>query len=177
MPHILQIAQLGHPVLREIAQPVSDIHAPEVKTLIDDLIATLTEVGGLGLAAPQVHQSVQVVIVASKPTQNYPDAPLREPFAMINPTILSKYDDSNYEWEGCLSIPGLRGHIQRPSGVTVQYLTQNNEEKTETFEGFMGRIVQHELDHLNGRVYIDHLTDMYNLMTEREFMRMRQNSN
>ena len=174
MPRLLQIAQLGHPVLRASAQPVSDIAEPDTQALIDDLLATLAEVGGLGLAAPQVYQTVQILIVACKPTPNYPDAPVLEPFALVNPTLVSTYGDTINEWEGCLSIPGLRGRVPRPWGITLQYLTREGETRTEKLEGFLARIILHEYDHLQGLVYLDHLASTHDLITEREFQRMRQ---
>jgi len=173
MSNILQIAQLGNPVLREVAQPVELLADHTVQELIDDLIATMG-VGNLGIAAPQVNHSLQVMIIACKPTQNYPDAPIREPFAVINPVLLSTHGDTFFEWEGCLSIPGFRGHVPRPFGITLQYLRRDGEEVTETVEGFLARVIQHEYDHLHGRVYLDRLESMLDLVTEQEFQRLRR---
>src|SRR3989344_105127 len=105
MPALLQIAQLGQPILRQKAKEVIDPKNPEVQQLIDNLIATLIEAHGVGLSAPQVYQSRRVLIVASHPNPRYPNAPLMEPTPMINPILISHNQEKKKDWEGCLSIP------------------------------------------------------------------------
>jgi peptide deformylase len=110
---LLQVAQLGHPMLRTVASEVSDVHAPEVQTLIDNMITTVMDVNGVGIAAPQVYRSERVFIVASHPNPRYPHAPEMEPTAMINPRIVEHPVQTVKDWEGCLSIPGVRGLVPR----------------------------------------------------------------
>src|SRR4051794_1381992 len=109
MPLLRQIAQLGHPVLRTEAKPVA-IPAPEaIRSLVADMRETLREAEGVGIAAPQVYEPWRLFIVASRPNPRYPDAPLMEPEVVINPEILERSEELVKGWEGCLSIPGIRG--------------------------------------------------------------------
>lgn len=170
-PTLLQISQLGHPVLRQVAEEISDVHDPAIQTLIDDLIATCQDVDGVGIAAPQVFKPVRLFIMASKPNSRYPDAPEMEPTAIINPTILSASEETEKGWEGCLSIPGIRGMVPRHKSVTVSYTNRRGEREEKTFEGFLAKIFQHENDHLNGVVFLDR-TDPKDLVTDKEYLRI-----
>ena len=120
MARIFQIAQLGHPVLRQVAEPVQEIDSA-VRELVEDLFATSREANGAGIAAPQIHVSRRVFILSIRPSPRYPNAPTVEPTAVINPEILWVSDEREKDWEGCLSIPGIRGRVPRPTAIRVSY--------------------------------------------------------
>lgn len=176
MHRLLQIAQLGHPVLREKAKPVETINDPNIKDLIEDMTATLKDVGGMGIAAPQVYTSKRIFILASHPTPNYPDAPNIEPVAVINPKIVFRSDEINVGWEGCLSVPGYRGRVPRHSYIEVDYFTVAGRNVKHRIDGFPAIIFQHEYDHLEGRVFIDRMKNTLDLVTEKEFQRLKSRS-
>ena len=151
----LKIAQLGEPVLRKIAQPVENVHDRDIQTLIDDLINKARSSQGVGIAAPQVSQSYRLFIIASHPNGRYPDAPLMEPIPMINPRIVSHSREMVEGWEGCLSVPDRRGLVLRYQRIAVEYLNRNGILEQRELTDFVARIFQHELDHLNGIVFLD----------------------
>lgn len=162
---ILKVARLGHPVLRQISQPVSPeaIRAPEIQGFIDDLIETMEEYDGAGLAAPQVHVSRQIVVFQVEGNPRYPDAPSIPLTVLINPRITATTEETAEDWEGCLSVPGLRGRVPRWTAVRVQ--AYDREGKSLDFEArdFHARVVQHECDHLFGKVYLDRMRSMASL--------------
>lgn len=169
-PRLLQIAMLGHPVLRAPCLPVETIDAPDIQELIDDMIATCADANGVGLAAPQVYRSLRIIIVAPRRTPAYPDAPGMMPTAMINPVFEALGADMIEDWEGCLSIPGLRGIVARHASLDARYLDRTGTEKTSRLDGFVARIFQHELDHINGVMFTDRV-DPRSLMMDREYQR------
>jgi peptide deformylase len=166
----LTIAQLGHPVLRQTAQAITDPQDQTLQALIDRLITTLTQSKGVGIAAPQVSESLRLVIIASHPNERYPHAPQMEPMALLNPTIVDRSDRTLQDWEGCLSVPGLRGLVPRSQWVEVTYLDREGRSQHQRFEEFVARIVQHELDHLEGNVFLDRVETSRDLMTEQEWL-------
>ena len=172
MPILRQIAQLGQPVLRETALPVADPADPVLQSLIGDMLVTMTEADGVGIAAPQVHESLALFIVASHPNPRYPSAPAMEPLVMINPEIVCVSAETETGWEGCLSVPGLRGPVPRAQSVRVRYIDRNGVSCEESYTGFVARIVQHEYDHIHGMVFIDRLTSTRDLVTEKEYQRI-----
>lgn len=174
-PQLLQIAQLGHPVLREKSRELTrdEIRTDHIKRLIDDMIATCLDVDGAGLAAPQVYQPIRLFIVASHPSERYPNAPQMEPTAMINPFIQSASDGSEKDWEGCLSIPGIRAIVQRAKSVEVAYTDRYGKDQAQMFEGFVARVFQHEFDHLDGVVITDR-ADRKDIVMEKEFRKILQ---
>lgn len=171
MAILRQIAQLGHPVLREPTKKISDATDAAVQSLIEDMLVTVAEANGVGIAAPQVYQSLALFIVAARPNPRYPKAPEMKPVAMINPEILWSSEEMELGWEGCLSIPGIRGLVPRHRGIRVRYLTRSGELREEDYEGFVARVFQHEFDHINGIVFLDR-TDSRNLVTDKEYLRM-----
>lgn len=171
MPILRQIAQLGQPILRQMAGRVADPADPAVQSLIDDLLATVAEADGVGIAAPQVFAPLSLFIVASRPNPRYPQAPAMAPTAMINPELLRVSDETEKEWEGCLSIPGLRGLVPRHRRIGVRYRTRRGELREAEYEGFLARVFQHEFDHLQGVVYLDRVESTRELMTEKEYLR------
>ncbi|MEO1621119.1 MAG: peptide deformylase [Cyanobacteria bacterium J06632_3] len=169
MAERLKVAELGNPVLRSHTTPITDIHDPAIQTLIDNLIYTATEANGVGIAAPQVSQSLRLFIVASRPTLRYMDAPVMAPTAMINPQILAKSDERVLGWEGCLSVPGIRGQVWRAKEVEVEYMDRHGDAQRKVFTDFVARIVQHEFDHISGKVFLDRVESTTDLMSEAEY--------
>lgn len=151
----LTIAQLGNPVLRKIAEPVENVKDKLIQSLIDDLINQALNSEGVGIAAPQVSQSYRIFILSSHPNSRYPDAPKMEPQAMINPSILSHSEEMIDAWEGCLSVPNYRGLVPRYKCIIVEYLNREGNPEQKMLTDFIARIFQHELDHLNGIVFLD----------------------
>src|SRR3989344_4783059 len=173
---LLQVAHLGHPVLREKSKEVSDIKTPSVQTLIDDLISTVMDVDGVGIAAPQVYASLRIFILASHPNPRYPNAPKMKPTAIINPKFLDMSKRKIKDWEGCLSIPGLRGLIPRSKSVDVEFMTRDGKKIRKTFTDFVARIFQHEYDHLEGKLFIDRVESSLDLISEKEFQKIIKKS-
>ena len=172
MAELLEIAQLGNPILRRVAQPVENFADKAIEQLIDSLIATATSANGVGIAAPQVSQSYRLFIVASRPNPRYPKAPLMEPTAIINPKIVAYSPEIAKDWEGCLSIPGIRGLVPRYQAIEVEYTNRNGQVQRQELTDFVARIFQHELDHLDGIVFVDRLESTQDLFTEQEYQRL-----
>ncbi len=172
MPILRQIAQLGHPVLRQTTRPVDDPFDAAVQSLIDDMLATVTEVNGVGIAAPQVYEPVRIFIIASRPNARYPNAPEMEASAIINPEVIWSSEEVEMGWEGCLSIPGIRGLVPRSRRIGARYVTRSGLVREEEFSDFVARVFQHELDHLNGMVFLDRLASSKDIITEKEYMRI-----
>ncbi len=169
---ILDIAQLGNPILRTAAKVVQDITDPKISQLIDSLIATAVANNGVGIAAPQVSQSLRLFIVASRPNIRYPHAPTMQPTAMINPKMISHSEEKVKDWEGCLSVPGLRGLVPRYQNIEVEYLTREGVLERKVLTDFVARIFQHELDHLDGIVFLDRLESNEDLYSEEEYQKL-----
>jgi peptide deformylase len=159
---ILKIARMGHPVLRGIAKPVEDGWAPELRRLVADMTETLDDIGGAGLAAPQVHVPWRVVIFrvpADRTTGGAEDLP-QDLVALVNPIIEPLGETSELGWEGCLSVPGLRGAVPRWARIRYRGRTPAGEPIDRTVAGFHARVVQHECDHLDGILYPQRMTDL-----------------
>jgi len=170
MTNSLAISQLGNPVLRQVAQPIETVHADWVQQLVDDMMTTLVQSNGVGLAAPQVGQSYCLLIVASRPNLRYPHAPTMSPTAMINPRLIAHSDERVKDWEGCLSIPGIRGLVPRYQTIEIEYTTVSGELQRRELTDFVARIFQHEFDHLHGLVFLDRLETVQDVITEQEYM-------
>lgn len=171
MAKLLQIALLGHSVLRQKAKEVQNARNPHIQSLIDDLLETVMDVNGVGIAAPQVYESVRLIIVASHPNPRYPNAPEMEPTPMINPKVLSHSKEKKKDWEGCLSIPGIRGLIPRSTSITIEYMDRNGKKIKRNFSDFIARIVQHEVDHLDGIMFLDRVEDNREIITDKEYLK------
>ena len=169
---ILEIAEMGNPVLRERAREVEDIRDPGVQGFIYDLIAAGISANGVGIAAPQVGVPKRIFILSSRPNARYPDAPLMEPEAVINPEIISSSDETVKDWEGCLSIPGIRGLVPRHRSVRARYTSRDGKIEERQFSDFIARIFQHEYDHLNGVLFLDRLESNKDIITEWEYMKL-----
>ncbi|HEY9728200.1 MAG TPA: peptide deformylase [Chroococcales cyanobacterium] len=177
MTRSLQIAQLGNPILRQQAQIIDNVQDEHIQRLIDDLIATAATSNGVGIAAPQVSKSYRLFIVASRPNARYPDAPTMEPTAMINPRIIARSSEVVKGWEGCLSIPGIRGLVPRSQAIEVEYTSRDSQLQRQELTGFVARIFQHEYDHLDGSVFLDRVENTQDLMSEQEYQqRIVQNA-
>jgi peptide deformylase len=158
---ILKIARMGHPVLRQVAASVPDPTALRIKVLVADMIETLEDIAGAGLAAPQVHVSERVVIF-KVPAERVTGRPLdtaQELVAIVNPVIEPVGAEREIGWEGCLSVPGLRGVVPRFSRIRYRGLTPEGAAIDREVEGFHARVVQHECDHLDGVLYLQRMTD------------------
>ena len=169
MGKILEIAELGHPILRQRASEVENFKDPELQSFIDDLIETGIDSNGVGIAAPQVYESKRIFIISSRPNTRYPSAPELGPIALINPEIVSHSSEKEKDWEGCLSIPGIRGLVPRYKRVKVKYVTRDGISKEDEFSDFVARIFQHELDHLDGIVFLDRMESSHEIITEKEY--------
>jgi peptide deformylase len=174
MPRLMQIAQLGHPVLRQKADAVEEID-DSIQQLIDDLFATSNEANGAGIAAPQIYRSLRVFILSIRPSPRYPNAPEMEPTAVINPEILWASQDKEKDWEGCLSIPGIRGRVPRSKEIKVRFMARDGKPAEHTFSGFAARVFLHEYDHLEGMTWLDHVEDNRDIVTEKEYLKLLAN--
>ncbi len=169
----LKIARLGNPILRQVAQPVNlkELSDPdsEIQRFIDDMVEVMRKEGGVGLAAPQVSRSVQVVILESLNNKRYPgrgDIPLT---VLVNPVITRYGKEIRSGWESCLSLIDFRGLVPRSTEVTVEAYTREGKKIRIEAEGFLAVVLQHEIDHLNGLVFIDRMEDFTKLAYMEEF--------
>ena len=162
---ILKVARLGHPVLRQVARPVpaDAILAPETQRLIDDLIETMREYDGAGLAANQVHALQQICVIEVLANPRYPDAPDIPLTVVINPVVTPLTDAMEDGWEGCLSVPEMRGLVPRHTAVRLQCHDREGQRVDLIGKDFFARVVQHETDHLQGVVYVDRMRDLRTL--------------
>lgn len=172
MGSISEIAQLGNPVLRLQAEPVTDVKSAEIQGIIQTMQNTLASTHGVGIAAPQISVSKQIIIIASRPTARYPTAPLMEPTVMINPVFQTYSDALEKDWEGCLSIPGIRALVPRYKAILIRYNNQLGKLVETKLEGFIARIFQHEYDHLQGKVYLDRIEDNKDIFSESEYLKI-----
>jgi peptide deformylase len=158
---LLEIARMGHPILRAAARSVDDPTAPWVRRLADDMIETMADTGGTGLAAPQVHEPWRIVVfrVDADRLSGMPGDHAQDLTVLVNPVIEFVGDERALAWEGCLSVPGLRGVV--PRHLRIRYRATGLDGKTieQPAEGFHARVVQHECDHLDGILYPQRMTD------------------
>lgn len=163
---ILKVARLGHPVLRHVATPVdpADIPGEAMQRLIRDMMETMVEYNGVGLAAPQVHESIRLALVAGEYDED--DNPIVRP--VFNPEITPTTDVLFGMYEGCLSVPGMRGWVERPAAISVTYLDAAGERVEREIDGFPAVVFQHECDHLDGKLFVDRMKDMRKLAFEEE---------
>jgi peptide deformylase len=167
-----EIAQLGANVLRQHAQAVGDVQCNEVRQIIANMRAALASTEGVGLAAPQISESKRIIIVASRPTSRYPSAPLMEPTVMINPLFTALSDEQEKDWEGCLSIPGIRALVPRYTKIKINYTDEQGSFIETELAGFVARVFQHEADHLDGKVYLDRVEDNKDIISETAYLNL-----
>lgn len=151
---VREIIQIGNPILREKAQPVESF-GPELRELVKDMIETMREAKGVGLAGPQVAERLRVLVVELPEDEDHPLA--GKPFALVNPEILEASEQMEEGQEGCLSIPGYVGDVWRHVEITVQGRNEWGKPKKIKAQGYLARVLQHEIDHLDGILYIDRL--------------------
>jgi peptide deformylase len=172
MSESINIIQLGSAVLRQFAQPIIEINSVETQNLICRLLIALAESAGVGIAAPQIGESYCIIVIASKPTPRYPNAPLMQPLVMINPKLTNVFTQHYKDWEGCLSIPGIRALVPRYRQIQVEYTDINGENRQLELSDFTARIFQHEYDHLHGLVYLDRVENNRDIISETEFYKL-----
>jgi peptide deformylase len=162
---ILKVARLGHPVLRQVAQPVplDEIRSPEVQRFIDDMVETMREHDGAGLAANQVHALRQIAVIEVLANPRYADAPAVPLTVLVNPVVTPLGEETEDGWEGCLSIPDLRGMVPRHRAVRLECYDREAQKVSLIAKDFFARVIQHERDHLNGIVYLDRMRDFSTL--------------
>lgn len=168
---IRPICRMGNPILRTVAADVkvSDINSDEFAQLILDLRDSMKHYGGIGIAAPQIGVSVQVCIIELEEFNRYGEE-INLPFTVfINPVVEVLAPEEAGYWEGCLSVPGLRGFVERPQHIRVNYLDEKGESKMLEAKGFLATVVQHEFDHLFGKLYVDRIKDPRLLAYQEEF--------
>lgn len=162
---IKQILRMGHPVLNRVAEIVRDPRDPDIAALVEDMKDSLAAVGGTGLAAPQIGVSLRVVIFAAPAHRltGLPEDTEQPLMAIVNPVIEPLSDRKSLGWEGCLSIPGMRGEVPRHTRIRYHGLALDGSRIDKTVEGFHARIVQHEFDHLDGILYPARMVDLMRL--------------
>ena len=170
--NIRAIEQIGAQVLRRIAMPVERVDDPAVINVIAAMQATLASTEGVGLAAPQIGESLRIMIVASRSTPRYPKAPTMDPTVMVNPEFIVLSNETEKDWEGCLSVPGVRALVPRFRNISVSYLDNSGVRQTLVLEGFVARVFQHEYDHLEGLVYLDRVETNRDIISEQEFQKL-----
>jgi peptide deformylase len=187
---ILKIARMGHPVLATIARPVPDPTAAEIRRLVNDMVETMMDANGAGLAAPQVHVPLRVVIFQAPPERSEAngqgeraDTGLagEEAFdhtvpltVLINPEIAVMGPQTEGGWEGCLSVPGLRGYVERPGHIRYRGFGLDGQVIERAARGFHARVVQHECDHLDGKLYPSRMSDLSRLVFESEIRHFQE---
>ena len=159
---ILKVARLGHPVLRESCRELTrdEILSESIRRLVLDMRSTMEEYGGVGLAAPQVHEPVRLALIEFSADATRYDAAEAQPLLVLFNARVTVLDEApSGFWEGCLSVPGLRGYVERPSMIRIDYLDEAAEAQQLVAEGFLATVCQHELDHLDGVLYVDRIAD------------------
>jgi peptide deformylase len=172
MTELRDIAQLGAKVLRLQAEAVTDVRSEETRLVIAALQATLANTQGVGIAAPQISESKQIIIVASRPTARYPSAPLMLATVMINPSFHALTEHKEKGWEGCLSIPSIRALVPRYIAIKIDYLDEQGNEQTAELHDFVARVFQHEFDHLQGKVFLDSVENNQDIVAESEYFKL-----
>lgn len=172
MNKLAPIIKLGNSVLRQKAVGVDNIQDEKIQNLIDELIVSVAQANGVGIAAPQIAASYRLFIVASRPNARYPYAPEMPPTAMINPQIVAHSSEIVKGWEGCLSVPGIRGLVPRYQTIEVEYTDRNGNLQKQELTDFIARIFQHEYDHLEGLVFLDRVENNQDLISEEEYQKL-----
>ena len=175
---IRKIAQIGHPVLRQVAREVSreELASPAVQGFIDDLIETMHDADGAGLAAIQVYEPIRICAVEVRNNPRYPYKPPIPLTILVNPVLTPVSDEQFDNYEGCLSVPNLRGSVNRHVDIRVRYLDRNGVAHDEVKRGLTAGTFQHELDHLDGTLFLDRVTDPTTFTTWEQFERFHRDA-
>ena len=170
---ILKVARMGHPVLRAKARAIDkgELKGAVVQKLIDDMLETMAEYHGVGLAAPQVHESVRIFVAALDQREDDEDDTEAQPIAIINPEITVVGSDIVEDWEGCLSIPDIRGRVPRPREIRVRAFDRKGDRIELRAHDFPARVIQHETDHLDGVLFFDRMRAFESLTFLDEYSR------
>lgn len=173
---IRKIAQIGHPILRQTARKLSleELASPEIQRFIDDLVETMRDASGAGLAATQVYEPIAICALEVGNNPRYPYKPQIPLTVLVNPEVEPLTDETFDNYEGCLSVPNLRGLVKRFARVRVRGLTRDGQPYDQECVGFTAGTMQHEIDHLFGRLFVDHVTDPTTFATWAEFDRYRK---
>lgn len=171
-----KIATIGHPVLRERARELSrdELLGPAVQRLIDDMIETMRDAQGAGIASPQVHEGVRVCVVEVKDNPRYPYKPNFPLTVLVNPVVEPTTDETFLNYEGCLSVPNLRGEVPRYTGVRVEAWDRHAQPLRLSLKGLTAGTFQHEADHLDGTLFVDRVVDTRSLCTWADFDRFHR---
>ncbi|MBI3321531.1 MAG: peptide deformylase [Candidatus Omnitrophica bacterium] len=173
---ILKVARLGHPVIRTTAEavPKEGIASASMQRFIDDMIETMRDYDGVGLAAPQVHVSKQIAVIEVTGNRRYPGEGPIPLTVLINPKILNASKKQLVDWEGCLSVQEFRGQLPRAESLEVEAYNRKGERVKFHAQGFFARVIQHECDHLAGKVFLDRMPTLATLTHLQEFVRYWQ---
>ncbi|MEE2961377.1 MAG: peptide deformylase [Myxococcota bacterium] len=168
---LLKIAQIGHPILRTKAQPLTleELASPEIQLFIDNLVETMRDARGAGLAANQVHKPIQICAIEVQDNPRYPYKPNIPLTILVNPTIKVLNQDTFQNFEGCLSVSNLRGIVERYLGIEIQFWNRKGRQETLEVRGLTAGTYQHEVDHLEGRIFLDRVSDSTSLCTWQHF--------
>jgi peptide deformylase len=161
------VVTIGDPRLKALTAEVDAAHAVD---LLETLVARLRDLKGAGLAAPQIGASVKAAVIEVRKTDVFPDRPETGLIQVLNPVIIERSDETVLDWEGCFSVPGYMGVVPRAESLTVRYTDGTGETVTREFSGYVARVVQHEIDHLDGFVYLDRMPDMAGLTTTQNYL-------
>ena len=171
---VREVALIGNPVLRKVGRLLEpeEIGSARIRGLVEDMLDTMHELGGIGIAAPQVSESLQLAIVEiTEASDRYPDSTAFGLTVVVNPRITVLDQTEQAFWEGCLSVPDLRGIVHRPRKVRVDYTDLSNRAQSITVEDFVATVFQHELDHLQGALFVDKVRDPTTLSTIENYQR------
>lgn len=175
---LLKIATVGHPVLREVARPVtpSELGSAAMQAFIDDLVATMRDANGAGLAAPQVHHSVRICAIEVKDNPRYPYKPNIPLTILVNPELTPLGDETFLSYEGCLSVPNLRGEVRRFARLRVRASDRHGQPLDFEVAGLSAGTYQHECDHLDGKLFLDRVEDPRSFSTWADFDRFHKDA-
>ncbi|MEU4362352.1 peptide deformylase [Promicromonospora sp. NPDC023987] len=161
------VVTIGDPRLKA---PTTTVDPAEAGELLQTLTARLRDLRGAGLAAPQIGVSVRAAVVEVRRTDVFPDRPETGLIQLVDPVVVERSDETVLDWEGCFSVPGYMGQVSRAEHLTVRYTTEAGETVTREFTGYPARVVQHEIDHLDGVVYLDRMADLTSLTTTQNYL-------
>ncbi|MGH3929366.1 MAG: peptide deformylase [Pseudonocardiaceae bacterium] len=162
------VVTIGDPRLKADTKAIGDVH--DVADLLARMVGRLRELNGAGLAAPQIGASVKAIVVEVRKTDVFPDRPTSPLLQMVNPVIVEQSGTTATGWEGCFSVPGFMGLVPRAEAVTVEYTSTEGTDVREQYSGYVARVIQHEIDHLNGVEFVDRMTSMESLTTVTNYL-------
>jgi peptide deformylase len=168
------LVTIGDPRLKAPTAAVEDV--ADIRDLLETMTQRLRSMNGAGLAAPQIGAQVKAVVVEVRRTDVFPDRPECPLTCMVNPVVLERGDEEVLGWEGCFSVPGLMGLVPRADSVVASYLDQDGRRIEQSFEGYIARVVQHEIDHLDGIEFVDRMRDMTSLTTVQNYLDHHRNT-